>query len=42
MGAANLAGAVLTLPRWARTRAAQMESLAERATSLVEEQAPDR
>jgi len=42
MGAANLAAAVVTLPRWARTRAAQMEALAERATRLVEEQEPER
>jgi hypothetical protein len=42
MGAANLAGAVVSLPRWARTRTAQMESLAERATRLVEEQERDR
>jgi hypothetical protein len=40
VGVANLGGMAWTLPRWARTRAAQMEALAERATQLVEEQEP--
>lgn len=34
-GAASLARAVVTLPRWARTRAAQMEAFASTATRIV-------
>lgn len=42
MGVASVVSALITLPRWARTRAVQMESLAERATRIVEESEPGR
>lgn len=37
MGIGSIARAVWTLPSWARTRAAQMESLAETATRIIDE-----